>query len=905
MVSDMVSDDGSVAPAPPDDLVGREGELELLGHRLTLARQGAPQVVLVEAGPGAGKSALLEAYAAEQVTRARDHVAWLRCDPLEQSVELAACEVLLGGGSTDGMSEQQVGRRLLSWLRDLQSSGATALLAIDDAQWMDRSSARALRFALRRLRGDRVLTVIARRPTAMPSIEAWTDDPAATTWVRPAPLTNDQIRDLARHQRSWELSSDTVERLAARSSGLPLFVSALVRSADSPTELAYPESLPTSVTTAALGLLRAVPNSARLLVESSAVLDEAAPLVVLGQVARIPEVSEAAEQARTAGLLRVVGTRLLGCAHPLLQESVYAAMPLGRRRELHARAAECTTGERRLTHRALATDRPDAGLVDELVVAADAARATYRLQRAVDLRLRAHDVCGDAGLRDALILEALVDQVSSQDLEAVRLLVDRAQQCPPSALRDLAFGVLARDSGEVGKAKVLLERAYDRATEAGDPEVRERAAVALASLLVLLNDGRPAVLAAERALRSEDPERAVEAANLKALGLWAYGDLQAALDEIDGRPAHQLSSPVAAETLAARGMLRMYAGHLHEALEDLDASVALAPVWRPSVAASRCYVVRSTLRYLLGRWDDAAVDAAVARALAERGATSWNIPLACALSALVPAWRGQWALAEGYLAQAKEGLAVLSTPYAADYVLRLEVTLASARGDDEAVLGLVESTDDSFWERQGRIRTPRGLMCAWMRAFLATGQTREAERLLGRYERLLERWPLGPVPSRLGWMRGRLAELAGDPQRARDCYLDDLADPATALVPFVRAQLLQSWGRLEHALGDRAEGAGRLLEAASVFEQLGAEPSLTDCRGTLTSWGVRSGVPGSDRLTAREQDVCALALAGRTNREMAAELFLTTKTVEFHLHNLYAKLGIASRKDLRRRSGGG
>jgi ATP/maltotriose-dependent transcriptional regulator MalT len=295
----------------------------------------------------------------------------------------------------------------------------------------------------------------------------------------------------------------------------------------------------------------------------------------------------------------------------------------------------------------------------------------------------------------------------------------------------------------------------------------------------------------------------------------------------------------------------------------------------------------------------------VARTLAERGAKAWNIPLACALSALVPAWRGQWALAEGYLAQAKEGLAALSTPYAADYVLRLEVTLASARGDDEAVLGLVESTDDSFWERQGRIRTPRSLMCAWMRAFLATGQTREAERLLGRYERLLERWPLGPVPSRLGWMRGRLAERAGDPQRARDCYLDDLADPATALVPFVRAQLLQSWGRLEHALGDRAEGAARLLEAASVFEQLGAEPSLADCRGTLTSWGVRSGVPGSDRLTAREQDVCALALAGRTNREMANELFLTTKTVEFHLHNIYAKLGIAGRKDLRRRGGDG
>jgi DNA-binding NarL/FixJ family response regulator len=154
-------------------------------------------------------------------------------------------------------------------------------------------------------------------------------------------------------------------------------------------------------------------------------------------------------------------------------------------------------------------------------------------------------------------------------------------------------------------------------------------------------------------------------------------------------------------------------------------------------------------------------------------------------------------------------------------------------------------------------------------------------------------------------MRGRLAELAGDPQGARGCYLEDLADPATADVPFVRAQLLQSLGMLEHALGDRAEGTERLVAAAAVFERLRAQPSLEGCRATLASWGVRSAVIGPTELTPREQDVCTLVLAGRTNREVAAELFLTTKTVEFHLHNVYAKLGVTGRQDLRRRGRGG
>ena len=510
-----------------------------------------------------GKSALLEVFVGEVGAQEAAQVRWLRCDEFEQSLDLAACEVLLEDSSLSGVSELEAGRRLLSWLSDLQGSGSVTVLAIDDAQWLDGASARALRFALRRLRVDRVLTVMARRTSTVPAVENWTGDPAATTWLRPRPLSSEQVRELVHRGRSWKLSVDESDRLTHRTAGLPLLVSALVGSARSPRDLDAEGDLPTSVATAVMRLFGAVDEPARRLVEASAVLGEAVPLVVLGQLAPTPDVFEAAEQARVAGLLRVAHDRTFGCTHALLQEAVYDAIPLGRRRDLHARAATCTTGERRLTHRTLAADRPDPDLVVDLVAAADALRGTHGFRRAADLRLKARDVSGDAEQRDELLLEALVDLVSAQDLVGARALAEQAERHPSSPLRDLALGVLARESGEVDTAKVLLQRALDGAVASGTRDIRDRSAMALTYLLALVNAGRPVVDAAEWALHSQDPEVSAEAANLKAMALWWCGDLEEALDGLGTRPARQHTEPVEAELLAGRGLLKMYTGRLH------------------------------------------------------------------------------------------------------------------------------------------------------------------------------------------------------------------------------------------------------------------------------------------------------------------------------------------------------
>src|ERR1700710_297720 len=145
-------------------LPGRDGDLALLDQALARAREGHAQVVLIEADPGLGKTALLEAFLDQPV----GELLWLRCDEFEADLAYSAVGVLLDEPETIG-SEVAAGRRVLSRLSDAQtSSDGVTVLAIDDAQWMDSASAQAVRFALRRLRVDRVLTVVARRPHPTP-----------------------------------------------------------------------------------------------------------------------------------------------------------------------------------------------------------------------------------------------------------------------------------------------------------------------------------------------------------------------------------------------------------------------------------------------------------------------------------------------------------------------------------------------------------------------------------------------------------------------------------------------------------------------------------------------------------------------------------------------------------------
>ncbi len=883
-----------------DPLAGRATETETLERVLDAARSGRPQVVVIEAEPGMGKSALLQAFLARHHTHCT--VRSVRCAEFEQNLAFGIADLLLDDNAPSTRSEIEVGRRLLSMLGDLRSARhGCVVVTIDDEQWIDGASAKALRFALRRLRTDRVLCLVARRPDAHASAVATTDVPVTTTVLRPGPLGPGAVRDLARRLRSWELPDQTVERLISRTGGVPLLVAALVRGVADPGQFESGAEVPASVTAAAIRLLDAVDEPARRLTEAAAVVAEPADLVVLGRTADVADPSAAVTATVSGGLLRIDGAGRVECAHALLREAFYCTLSPVRRRDLHASAAQWTTGDRQLAHRVAAADRPDPRLVADLLDAAAAARRELKYGLAATHRLRARTVCDDPVQRERLLPEALIERVEAQDLAGARDLAPDVVDTPSTACRSLALGLLARESGQVGPARTWLQAALDLATCAGDATLAGRAALAMAVLHVRLGDGVAAIEVLTRPDSVDDRELSMDMLTTTALGLWQTGELGRALDLVNAAPISRDRSAAEADLVAVRAMIRLYAGRLRPALADLDQAVRLAHLWRPSTNQSRIYGLRSMTRFLVGDWDGASVDAAAGRALAQGSVETWSAALALAVSVQVPAHRGQWDIANRYLARARNASAGYAEFPIFERLLSHEVAAAVARDDHRAVLdALTPVWSDDYLRRLSLVRYSRELMQARIAALAKLGRVAEAQADLARYEAMLHDFPEGPVPRRLGWLHGLIAEARALPHRAREHYAADLDDDDLKQVPFLQAQLLQTSGRLERALGDRREAIRRLSQAQDILAKLQATPSLQRCRADLAACGVQSPSTDPLALTQREEDVAALVQRGCTNKEVAAELFLTVKTVEYHLRNTYAKLGVAGRQDLRR-----
>lgn len=862
------------------------------------AEAGQAQLVLIEAEPGMGKSALLDNFL---TTVDAGHVLRLRCDEFEADLAFGAVGMLLDEPMPAG-SEVEAGRRLLARLSDIQDSGAgVTVLAIDDAQWLDRPSAQALRFALRRLRADRVLSVIARRPAPAHHDPSGIVEADVTTVVRPAPLSADSVRQLAWQLRAWNLSQAAAERLAHRTGGVPLLLGAVLRGAADMGHLESGAEVTSTAAAAASRLLESVPRPTRRLVQASSVFAEPAEVLVLGRLARVEDPFAAVGAGVTAGLLKTGPNDVVGCSHDLLREAVYSAIPLDVRRKLHERAARWTTGERRLAHRASASERPDPSLTTELVRAADVARAGLRYDLAATQRLRARSVSDDPAQRDDLLLEALIDRAAAQDLVGAAELAELADGLSPSALRSLALGLLARDSGRVGEARFLLQDAVSRARSNGDRATLRRAQLAAAVFYVRITEGQAAVDVIGDADRASDPELAGDARATKGIGLWETGDVARALALLDSAQLSRGGTAWEADLLGVRGMIRLFAGQLPQALSDFDHAVAMTHLWRPSTNQSRIYVMRSVARFELGDWDGAAVDAGAARALSEGGSEAWSIPLARAVAVDVLLGRGQWTAAADHLDVAKAALAHLAPIQGADLVASRETALLLARQDFTGAVALLQPLQkEEYLTRVAPYRSHRWVVPAWVTACVQLGRLVEAEDALRRYEVMLDRWPGGPTPSRLAWLRGLIAESRGEPRLAQGHYADELTDPQALGVPYAHAQALYAAGRLERALGQRRRAVEHLAQAQVIFARLRAVPFLQRCVAELNACGMQATMTSPLTLTEREEDVAALVARGYSNKEVAAELFVTAKGVEFHLSNIYRKLGVSSRQELRR-----
>ena len=354
------------------------------------------------------------------------------------------------------------------------------------------------------------------------------------------------------------------------------------------------------------------------------------------------------------------------------------------------------------------------------------------------------------------------------------------------------------------------------------------------------------------------------------------------------------------DTLVFRGMARVWAGDLAGAVADLSTAAARLRAGVPLRYAGLCLSYLAVAEYRLGCWDDAVVHAELAVSLAHDADRVLDLGLVHSVAALVPAARGDWELAGAHVRMATEAAQAFGAPVAIIAAATARAFLATARGDLEGVTDAAAAVRATGIAEGGMMSRDdwRSLEIA---ALIGQGRLGQAETALTELEAALS--PAGPPAALVtaARLRGDLAVAAGHQAAAAEAFETAWRRAQGLRVPLALAQLEISDARRLRAAGQPQAAVARLRSARQRLITLGARPYLQACDRELAAAGAPvepETTPAFVGLTPAEQAVARLVATGRSNRQTAAELYVSVKTVESHLGHIFAKLGIRSRQDL-------
>jgi DNA-binding CsgD family transcriptional regulator/tetratricopeptide (TPR) repeat protein len=902
-------------------LRGRGSECRTLDRLVADARAGRSAVLVLRGEAGAGKSALLEFV----VTRAPDcRIA--RAAGVESEMELAfaglhqLCGPMLDhldrlpgpqrdalgtafGLSTGGAPDRfLVGLAVLSLLADV-AEDQPLVCVVDDAQWLDQASAQALAFVARRLLAEPVALVFATR-TGGPKqgLEGLPELPVRG-------LSDVDARGLLGAALRGPLDEAVRDRIVAESRGNPLALLELPRGL-TPAELAGGFGLPGVTPLDSLieqGFVRRLEPLAaqtrRLLLTAAA--EGAGDVTLLWRAAgRLGIGLDAAAPAQTAGLIEA-GPRVR-FRHPLVRSAAYRSASVRDRRDVHAALAEVTDPvldpDRRAWHLAHAAPGRDEAVAAELEQSASRAQARGGLAAAAAFLDRAAALTPERPRRSARALTAAQAKHQAGAADAALGLLAMAEAGPLDELQraraDLLRGQIAFTSGRGGAAPALLLAAAKRLEPldatlardtyleafsatmfvgqlAGDVGVREVARAArgapaspqprngdrlLDGRAVLFTDGYPAAVPiSRRALQAfcrkdvsaTDGLRWLWLATLTAADLWdeeSWHVLSTRHVQI-ARQAGALSDlPLA---LASRVFVHLFAGELAEAASLVEEMKAV----REATGSNFAPYGALALAALSGQGDE--VDELIGARMSE----------------VVPRGDGLWVTVSRWAS------AVLGNGLG-----RYEQALAAARQVCED-----PPQQFGFWVWSLAEMIEAGVRCG------QAGRASEALQPLAETARASGTdWALGMEA------RSR-AQLSGG-EAAENLYAEAIERLGRTRVrlDYARARLLYGeWLRRE---GRRVDAREQLREAHQMLTAMGVEGFAERARRELAATGEtvhkQQDAAPREELTAQETQIARLAGDGRTNPEIGAELFISPRTVEWHLHKVYPKLGISSRRQL-------
>jgi DNA-binding CsgD family transcriptional regulator len=907
-----------------DAVVGRERELVAATEFLDELEHG-PTVLVFEGEPGIGKTTLWRAAAALGEARTF-RVLTSRPAESDKSLSFAGLADLLEGVDLDlfarlphpqrtaldaallrGVAQgsapdpRAVFAGALSILRELASE-RPVLVAVDDVQWLDPPSARALEFAARRLGSARIGLLVSSR---LSEEGRRADDLLAALGESVAkridigPLTLAETHLLLKERVGSAFPRPILIRIQQASGGNPFFALEIARALGSRIDLRPEEPLP-------------VPGDVRTLVRRRI---ERLSNRTCGALLRVAALAQPTAEflgaslgpARGSGLIVELPDGRVGFTHPLYASAVYEAASPEQRRDTHRELAmRLEDVEERAHHLALATIGPDDEVAVELDRAAQRARSRGAPEIAGELQERALELtAGDDRLAQNRALVAAEDWFhAGAPARARSRLEETLNGLDDRALRARALRLLAQVRLHEKSIPQAIELLRSAAEEAGDePELRAPVERDLVFALVSASFD-------------------FEAARPHAEALISY--------------AEQLSdSALLAEALANATILAfLLGGGVDE--ERLARALVLEDPKHRVPAQFRPTLIAGFLAFYTGQFDRARSLLYPLRAeLRARGADA-DLPMLCGTLAWLEAWAGAFATAREFADEALEAatLAESETMMAlslADSALveahagRAESCRDRANAAEEAArstgygiatiwssaaVGLLELSLGNaelahralepwtaFVEQRGLTEPIRAFFVPdAIEALVGTGQLDRAERLtdmLAARGRELDR-PFALATS--GRCRALLFAARGDLDSALR-EIERACDAHNRLpMPLELGRTLLAKGQIERRAKRKAAAKASLGHALAIFEEIGAALWAEKTQAELARVALRHAAP--DELTETERRVAELAASGLKNRQVAGELFLSPKTVEANLARVYRKLDIHSRAEL-------
>jgi DNA-binding CsgD family transcriptional regulator/tetratricopeptide (TPR) repeat protein len=774
-------------------------------------------------------------------------------------------------------------------------------------QWADRPSVQALGFVLRRLSVDPVLSVIMVRGD-----RDRLDEPARRlltaverrAHIRLSGLSVEEISPLADALGVRSVRGDVAQRLHDHTGGHVLYLRTLLTEG-APHDGSGRFAVPPSLAEAIGEQLALLPAPTRAVLEILAVVDRPLPLGRLGEVAGVDSPSEAVEAALAAGLVDWWPNEPscpVALRHALQRDAIYAGLTPTRRRSLHSRALAVVDVTSAWAHRVAALDGPDDDLAEQLAAAAASEAALARLPLAATHLLWAADISSTREGHEQRLLTAATYLMLADEARGLSLQ-DAVEACQPSSLRGCVLGSMALDSGRLGQAETLLLEALEAVR--GDDENTPLAAVItnrLAGVYCLLGRGKDAMEAGGWALDTGtlDPAAASQTRTLVAIGASQAFGAQAALNELHWlEPDPGRVRPVDLDAISFRGVFHLLAGDLDEAIRDLSVSIRLVREGATFTLGLRAYLYLALAQYLRGAWDDVLLTAEQALSEATIHSRRYELPLLHLAATCVAAGRGTSEEAEQHAAVAEAAAAEL--PYGQErlYASMARALVCQAAGDHRGMVDALAPWHDNP-DLDGRARFYGVLWRPLLvEGLIGAGRIDDATRALEQLQ--VQAAEVAYLCPALSWLEGWLEEHRGSLDSARICYERDEAT-SEQVCPVYAARLALAHGRLLRRTGNRRAAVERLRRAHDLFVGFGAVPFVQQVENELAACGLHRGArrgPSTLQMTSREAEVAHLAARGLTNAEIAAELFVTPKAVDYHLSNIYAKHGLKGRRQLR------